>query len=147
MKKKNIVLNAALLLAVVLLGCSPSRTTTDGLEAAPPEVPPAQARPLVIFIRIEPASVATRAFTQTSAALRTPFLMFNALAARPDDKGQPQPELLTSLPSLNTDSWQVFPDGTMQTTYTLRPNLTWHDGAPLTADDFAFAYHVYASPD
>src|SRR5439155_14505785 len=42
---------------------------------------------------------------------------------------------------------QVFPDGTMQTTYTLRPNLTWHDGEPLTADDFVFSWRVYSTPD
>ncbi|HEY3116697.1 MAG TPA: hypothetical protein VGK54_08150, partial [Chloroflexota bacterium] len=117
--QKKIALNAVLLFALVVTACSPSRTTTTGSETAPPEIPPSQARPLVVFIRIEPASVAIRAFTQTGAALRTPFLMFNALAARPDAKGQPQPELLTSLPALNTDSWRVFPDGTMQTIYTL----------------------------
>jgi peptide/nickel transport system substrate-binding protein len=34
----------------------------------------------------------------------------------------------------------------METTYTLKPNLTWQDGAPLTAEDFAFAYRVYTNP-
>src|SRR5439155_17431673 len=49
--------------------------------------------------------------------------------------------------SLNTESWQVFPDGTMQTAYTLRPNLTWHDGQPLTSDDFVFSWRVYSSSE
>jgi len=35
----------------------------------------------------------------------------------------------------------------METTYRLRPDLAWHDGAPLTADDFTFAWRVYASPE
>jgi peptide/nickel transport system substrate-binding protein len=34
----------------------------------------------------------------------------------------------------------------METTYRLRPNLTWHDGEPLTAQDFTFAVIVYATP-
>jgi peptide/nickel transport system substrate-binding protein len=34
----------------------------------------------------------------------------------------------------------------MRTIYTLRPNLTWHDGAPLTAADFSFAHAVYIEP-
>jgi peptide/nickel transport system substrate-binding protein len=34
----------------------------------------------------------------------------------------------------------------METTYTLRPGLTWHDGQPLTADDFVFATRAYTSP-
>src|SRR5205085_2800972 len=51
------------------------------------------------------------------------------------------------LPQLNTDSWKVFPDGTMETTYRLRPNLVWHDGAPLTADDWVFSRQVYNNPE
>jgi peptide/nickel transport system substrate-binding protein len=57
------------------------------------------------------------------------------------------PYLAEALPQLNTGSWRVLPDGTMETTYTLRPNLTWHDGRPLTADDFVFAWRVYATPE
>jgi peptide/nickel transport system substrate-binding protein len=135
-------------IALILLvaGCAPGGATT-GPAAAPADIPPSQARPLVIFIRVEPASVATRGLVQTGAALRIPFLMFNALPTRSDAQGAPLPELLASLPALNTDSWRVFPDGTMETTYTLRPNLTWHDGEPLTSADFVFAWRVYSSPD
>jgi peptide/nickel transport system substrate-binding protein len=35
----------------------------------------------------------------------------------------------------------------METTYKLKPNLTWHDGTALSAEDFAFAHRVYATPD
>jgi peptide/nickel transport system substrate-binding protein len=35
----------------------------------------------------------------------------------------------------------------METTFRLRPDLTWHDGRPLTGEDFTFAYRVYASPE
>jgi peptide/nickel transport system substrate-binding protein len=34
----------------------------------------------------------------------------------------------------------------METTYHLRDGLTWQDGMPLTADDFALAYRVYTDP-
>ncbi|HEY3117692.1 MAG TPA: ABC transporter substrate-binding protein [Chloroflexota bacterium] len=103
---------------------------------------------MVIFVRSEPTSVATRPFLQRSASLRTTQRVFNALPSLQDGRGlPPQPELLASLPALNTDSWKVFPDGRMQTIYTLRPNLTWQDGVSLTADDFVFAWRVYASPE
>jgi ABC-type transport system substrate-binding protein len=69
--------------------------------------------------------------------------LFNAALSMIDDKGAPIPYLAESLPQLNTDAWRVFPDGRMETTYRLRANLTWQDGAPLTADDFVFAYRVY----
>src|SRR5206468_5522775 len=79
---------------------------------------------------------------QLSGPLNTSRL-FNAALSVIDDKGLAQPYLAESLPQLNTDAWRVFPDGRMETTYRLRDNLTWQDGAPLSADDFVFAYRVY----
>ena len=38
-------------------------------------------------------------------------------------------------------------DGKMETTYRLKPNLTWHDGTPLTAGDFVFSYQLYSTPE
>jgi peptide/nickel transport system substrate-binding protein len=35
----------------------------------------------------------------------------------------------------------------METRYRLRPNLTWHDGSPLSADDFVFSWRVYSTPE
>ncbi|NJN23951.1 MAG: ABC transporter substrate-binding protein, partial [Acaryochloridaceae cyanobacterium RL_2_7] len=42
------------------------------------------------------------------------------------------------LPAL-AESWEVSADRT-QITFTLRPNLKWSDGHPLTADDVVFTY-------
>jgi len=57
------------------------------------------------------------------------------------------PQLAEALPQFGTDTWKVFPDGRMETTHRLRPNLTWHDGAPLTPEDFAFGLRVYKAPE
>jgi peptide/nickel transport system substrate-binding protein len=35
----------------------------------------------------------------------------------------------------------------MDTTWRLRPNITWHDGQPFTSDDLLFSFHVYKDPD
>src|SRR4029450_7755594 len=35
----------------------------------------------------------------------------------------------------------------METTFRLRPNLTWHDGTPLSGGDFIFAWRVYTNPE
>src|SRR5438105_179763 len=138
--------SGALLLATGLMACAPA-PTGGGSQATAPVNVVAIDRPLVIFVGVEPSTVATRGLVQKGAGLHAALRIFNALPALIDDKGLPRPELLASLPALNTDTWQVFPDGTMQTTYTLRPNLTWHDGQPLTADDFVFAWRVYSYPD
>lgn len=73
--------------------------------------------------------------------------ILNAKLAFRDERGIPFPVLAETLPELNTATWRVFPDGRMETTYKLRPSLTWHDGQPLTAEDFAFAGRVYATPE
>ncbi len=72
--------------------------------------------------------------------------IFNAGLSLVDARGDVRPYVAESLPQLNTDSWRVFPDGRMETTWRLRSGLSWHDGTPLTADDFAFAFRVYSSP-
>ncbi|HEY3116799.1 MAG TPA: ABC transporter substrate-binding protein, partial [Chloroflexota bacterium] len=74
-------------------------------------------------------------------------VLFNGDIAVADDRAVPVPDLVEALPRLNSDSWQVLPDGRMQTTYHLRPNLTWHDGTQLSADDFVFGYQVYSTPE
>jgi len=64
-----------------------------------------------------------------------PGAFFHAGLTELDEKRTYQPKLAEALPQLGTDSWKVFPDGRMETTWRLRPNPTWHDGAPLVADD------------
>src|SRR5439155_19119250 len=55
--------------------------------------------------------------------------------------------LADALPQLNTDTWRLFPDGRMETLYRLKSGLTWHDGTPLSAEDFVFAWRVFAKPE
>jgi peptide/nickel transport system substrate-binding protein len=73
--------------------------------------------------------------------------LFNAGLSLRDGAGNFHPYLAEALPQLNTETWRVAPNGQMETTYRLRPNLVWQDGMPLTADDFVFAHEVYAHPD
>jgi ABC-type transport system substrate-binding protein len=68
-----------------------------------------------------------------------PWQVFHAALVQHDERERPQLQLAEAFPQLNTDSWKVFPDGRMETTWRLRPNLTWHDGAPLAADDFVLS--------
>lgn len=46
------------------------------------------------------------------------------------------PELCVSLPEP-----EALPDGRVQYVFTLRDNLTWSDGTPLTAADFVYAWN------
>ncbi|MBM2810828.1 MAG: hypothetical protein HW416_1587 [Chloroflexi bacterium] len=64
-----------------------------------------------------------------------------------DFNGLPHPMMAREIPTRDNGDWVVNPDGTMVTTYRLRPNVKWHDGTPVTSKDFVFAYTVYVDPD
>ncbi|HEY3117875.1 MAG TPA: ABC transporter substrate-binding protein [Chloroflexota bacterium] len=105
---------------------------------------PAQPTTLVMVINQEVKNLSAKAYGGVNPARTT--RVFNAGLAIADTRGEFHPYLAESIPQLNTDTWRVTLDGRMETTWKLRPGLTWQDGTPLTADDFAFAYQVYAAP-
>lgn len=55
------------------------------------------------------------------------------------------PETMKPVPAA-AESWTVSDDG-LQYTFTIRENAKWSDGAPLTADDFVYAWHRILSPN
>ncbi|MPZ12822.1 MAG: hypothetical protein GEU73_00070 [Chloroflexi bacterium] len=58
----------------------------------------------------------------------------------------PVGRLAESVPSLETGDISVLSDGRMQVVYHLRKGITWHDGAPFTAQDLVFSYHFNTDP-
>ncbi|MPZ13682.1 MAG: hypothetical protein GEU73_04545 [Chloroflexi bacterium] len=50
--------------------------------------------------------------------------------------------LATRVPSLDDGTISLLPDGRMRVAFPLRTDVTWHDGAPFTAQDLAFSYRV-----
>jgi len=60
-----------------------------------------------------------------------------------DDKMRIEPELATSIPTRANGG--VSTDG-LTVTYHLRRGVTWHDGAPFTASDVIFTWHVIMNP-
>ncbi len=133
-------------LATASLACSSgaSRPAASGQPIPPQQV---QSRTLNIAVRAEPVSLASVSVDSTGLSDRSTTRLFNAELELQDPSEAAHPYLAEGLPQLNTESWQVTPDGRMQTTYRLKPNLQWHDGNALSAEDFLFAWRVYASPE
>ncbi len=95
-----------------------------------------QSRTLKVVIKNEPFDLTDTASSRNNFTVAA----FGATLTR-QDNGETY-ALLSAVPDLNTDTWRVFPDGTMETTYRLKPGLTWHDGQPLTAEDFVFTQRL-----
>jgi peptide/nickel transport system substrate-binding protein len=161
--RKSRFLVAIGLVSLVAVSCAPATPSTTPAapssnqgaaaqgQSSPRQAAPAAAtmpqRQLVMAVRGEPPTVASLELVAFSGSLQQPRELFNGTLDIRDERERTVPVLAEKLPELNTDAWRVFPDGRMETTYTLKPNLTWHDGTALSAEDFAFAYRVYATPD
>jgi peptide/nickel transport system substrate-binding protein len=144
--KSLLSLLVVILGGAVLASCAPSaapspRAATGNAVDSPRRPMP----PLVFIARGEPENLNEGYAVGTSSS--TTFRFFNATLALRDGQGVPGPQLAAALPKRNTDSWRVFPDGRMETTYRLKPNLAWHDGQPLRAEDYVFGWRVLKQPE
>lgn len=138
---------ALLLAGMSAMACAPTSRTAAPAVTGPQPTAPTESRTLVLALRVEPTTVSPKPFRQAGIEIGIVLRLFNAGLAINDERDVAHPHLAEDLPRLNTDTWRVLPDGRMETIYRLRPNLTWHDGRALTADDFVFAWRVFATPE
>lgn len=143
---------AGMLLALMMLaGCAaptPAAPATGPRDDTGSQPTTARiARTLVMASRSETPSVSSRPLRVFGLTSTTVSRLFNAGLSLRDNEGNSHPYLAEALPQLNAETWQVLPDARMETTYRLRANLVWHDGTPLTADDFVFGWQVYSTPE
>jgi peptide/nickel transport system substrate-binding protein len=64
-----------------------------------------------------------------------------------DEHGRRAPRVAAALPTLDDGTIVLLPDGRMQTTWQLRPGVTWHDGTPVTVEDVVFSFTVSHDPE
>jgi peptide/nickel transport system substrate-binding protein len=57
------------------------------------------------------------------------------------------PQLAEAVPTLENGLWKVNPDGTMETTWTIKPHAAWQDGTPFTSADLLFTGQVVRDKD
>ncbi len=136
----------ALALGLMTTGCARPGPAGEGQRGS--QAPDARLqRTLVTAVRVEPVSLASRPLQDSGQTVRFTTRFFNAELDLVDARDVARPYLAGALPELNSESWRVFPDGRMETTHRLKPNLTWQDGAALSARDFVFASEVYGRAD
>ena len=126
---------ALVFVAVLTAACGPAGGR--GPQTAAGNVEVRQDRALSLVLRGEPTDLTS------NCAGRCHIIraMFTAPLVNAERGLSP---VLGDVPQLGTDTWRVFSDGRMTTTYRLKPGLLWHDGAPLSAQDFVFARRVDA---
>src|SRR5829696_1579044 len=136
MNVSHMSLLTSILTLVALIGCSsPAPSARNGGSDQPQQ--PRRETTLRVISRFEPQSLAAK-YQEAGGVVAYKGLLNAGLVAI-DYQNRGKPVLAERLPELNTDTWKVTPDGRMETSYKLKSGLKWHDGQPLTAEDFAFA--------
>src|SRR5712692_3968653 len=93
----------------LMVACSPAASPKATDQPSSAAAPTAQ-RTLTMAIRLEPVSLSLRPPKETFSNVDHTRI-FNADFALVDDKATPVPYMSESLPQLNTNDWQVLPDG------------------------------------
>jgi peptide/nickel transport system substrate-binding protein len=101
------------------------RTFAAGLMLAFPGALPARAETTLRIVEISPLTSLDPVISTAALVRNHGFLVYDQLFAL-DSQGQPRPEMV--------DSFTVSPDG-MTYDFTLRAQLTFHDGTPVRAQD------------
>ena len=136
-----------------LASCAPppsSRQVTEPGAAGPGQAAPAPSaapKRMTIGITGEPKGWGPFHTSTTIGGLNEIIALATRSLTLIDGQNSVQPELAVSVPSLERGDWLINADGTMDQTWKLRPGLKWHDGQPLTADDFVFAWEVSSNPE
>ncbi|HEY3117136.1 MAG TPA: ABC transporter substrate-binding protein [Chloroflexota bacterium] len=139
------------LLALIILAisaCAPASPSSSATSAPSAGVSQAD-RTLIAAVRVEPNSLAERPVLQSAAFAGFALLkrLPNAELTILDDKLIRHPYLAEAQPQLDSDTWRVFPDGQMETTWKLKPGIVWQDGTTFSAEDFVFAWRIYGAPE
>jgi peptide/nickel transport system substrate-binding protein len=75
------------------------------------------------------------------------FLMFHGGLTKFDPSGQNIPNAAQKIPSLQDGDWVLLPNGGMEVTWKIRPDVLWHDGRQLVAEDFVLGFQVARDPN
>jgi len=124
---------------VLLASCGPQQQRPSASERPRSEAAVNAPKKIVVAMMSEPPAM-LRTVTVGAALPGNDALedLVNAGLTVTNNHGQLQPQLAEAVPSIENGLWKVFPDGQMELTWKIRQGAVWHDGTPLTAEDFVF---------
>ena len=141
----------ALMIGMTACGPSaaPSSTGNQTQAATSPQEVPRAPKTLNIVLQEEPVTLVAygrlgEGGNTTSRYER--FYQYHAQLTMFAADTSPVPWAATKIPSLDDGDWKVNPDGSMEVIWQIRPDAYWHDGQPLTAEDFVFGLEVVRDP-
>jgi peptide/nickel transport system substrate-binding protein len=139
----------AVALTASLTACAPGTPrSADGLASTDNSVPVEPARVKSITVATSaPRPVLHSKLHGGAGGFARWYWLANGYLTALDASETPNAILAEEIPSLDRKTWTTNPDGTMETIYRIRSAAKWHDGQPVVAKDFAFAWEVYLDPE
>jgi peptide/nickel transport system substrate-binding protein len=139
-----------LLVLLLVSACGPAQRQAEQ-PATSGEAQPSGPKTLTVAIQGEPtsfdASLTGAAADRTLGGVTNlQYIVHDGLTSRTGAQSY-EPRLALEAPTVEKGTWVVNPDGSMDMTWKLRPNIKWQDGSPFTADDMMFTFQVRRDPD
>jgi peptide/nickel transport system substrate-binding protein len=131
-------------LAVTLAACASGPGAPSASTSAQPEVTKSSAPKILNLVGNEPIVIGNFPGVRGGTGAREGIP--NEYLTMVDPRGEVIPRLAQETISVEKGTWRVNPDGSMDTTWKLRPNIKWQDGTPFTIEDLMFTYTVYKDP-
>jgi peptide/nickel transport system substrate-binding protein len=130
-------------LALVLAGCAPGAPGPGAMPGGSDGVTSATKTLRMGIVNDEEPTVGISLFAGSNSTGEPEHgFMLHAGLTVYDADGNLQPRVAQKVPQVADGDWTVFPDGSMEVTWQLRSNVKWHDGTPLTAEDYVFGMQV-----
>src|ERR1044071_6691162 len=122
-------------LVVALAACAPAAPGAS--TSAQPATSAAPAGPKVLnIVGTEPIVIGNFPGVRGGTGAREGIP--NEYLTMIDPRGDVIPRIAEETISVEKGTWRINADGTMDTTWKLRPNVKWQDGQPFTTDDLLF---------
>lgn len=133
------------ILSVLLTACAPGSDSTRG-PAPGTSVQPAAPKRITAAIMGDPRTV-RNAINAAGGSGSTPGVdaleqLVNVGLASENSESRWVPRVAEQVPTIENGLWKLLPQGGMELTWRIRANARWHDGTPVTAEDFVFTATV-----
>ncbi len=134
------------LITITLSACAQTGPKTPESAAQAPTTPAAPKK-IVVGVRYDITQLNKQLAGNLGGMEAIELLVNTGLGSWDDPRALVAPRLAEAVPSFENGLWKTFPDGTMETTWTIKTGAVWHDGTPFTSDDLVFTATVNQDRD
>lgn len=127
-----------LLLTLVATACAPQSSVSGPQSSVASESLP---RRITAAMLASPTTISSNSVIAGSGTIQGGDALeelANAGLSTRSNLGELVPQLAEAVPSIENGLWVMLPDGRMETTWRIRRNARWHDGAAFTSSDLLF---------